>query len=107
MSSWTRWIVLFALLDFSALTCYALYMEGLSGMIEVATGSVMGVTLAVDLCIALALACAWIWKDAKARGKSGLPFVVLTLCTGSVGPLLYLWMRPVKASAPKLATSHA
>ncbi len=79
--------------DFAGLTAWALYEQGLSGMIAIATGSPMGIAMAVDLTIALTLACAWMWSDARSRGASAVPYLLLTCMTGSVGPLLYLIRR--------------
>lgn len=50
----------------------------------------------VDLVIACTLLCIWMIRDAHARGKpvrSVVPFVVLTIALGSLGPLLYLLIR--------------
>jgi hypothetical protein len=41
------------LADFAGLTAWALYEQGLSGMIAIATGSPMGIAMAVDLTIAV------------------------------------------------------
>lgn len=91
--NWKKLLVLFALVDFSVLTVLALSAQGLSGMIQLATGSWMGRALAADLCIALTLVSVWLYRDARARGSSPWPFLVLTMGTGSVGPLLYLLLR--------------
>ena len=49
--------------------------------------------------IALSLVIAWMVRDARARGVSPLPYVVLTLALGSVGPLVYL-IRRLASEAP-------
>jgi hypothetical protein len=46
-----------------------------------------------DLTIALGLSVTWMVRDAKSRGASVLPYVVLTVTLGSVGTLLYLLQR--------------
>ena len=43
-----------------------------------------------DLVIALVLVLLWLIPEAKRNGKSPWPWVVLTLVSGSFGPLLYL-----------------
>jgi len=53
--------------------------------------------VSLDLCIALALVCVWMWRDARARGASPLPWIVATLFTGSIAPLTYLLVRPTSA----------
>ena len=60
------------------------------------------------IAIALSLIIAWMWQDARERGVSAMPYVLLTLGFGSVGPLLYLLLRrdgardrlAVRAGAP-------
>jgi len=78
------------LADFAALTAYAVYQYGYVGFFEVAFSNAASATVAVDLVIALAMVMVWMWRDARARGLSPLPFVLLLLTFGSVGPLLYL-----------------
>ena len=52
-------------------------------------GSAAGLTFAVSL----GPNGAWLVGDARARGRSPWPWVLLTLFTGSIGPLLYLSLR--------------
>jgi uncharacterized protein DUF2834 len=50
----------------------------------------------IDLYILAALACVWMYQDAKSRGKRVgylVPFFVLTAVFVSAGPLLYLVLR--------------
>jgi hypothetical protein len=51
----------------------------------------IGVT--VDLFIALALVSIWMYFDARKRGKSAIPFILMALVFGSLGPLTYLFLR--------------
>lgn len=47
----------------------------------------------IDLYLMAALACVWIYRDARARGKclaAMLPYFALTAVFVSVGPLLYI-----------------
>jgi MFS superfamily sulfate permease-like transporter len=81
------------LADFSALTAYAVYQHGYAGFFELLFANWATATVFVDLCIALALIIAWMWRDARRRGLSPLPYAALTLALGSVGPLLYLIRR--------------
>jgi hypothetical protein len=52
-----------------------------------------------DLVILAVLACVWMVRDAKLRGVSAWPFVVITLVAGSFGPLLYLVAREWRKAA--------
>ena len=43
-----------------------------------------------NLIVSLSLVCTWMVRDARKRGISVLPYVVITVLFGSFGPLLYL-----------------
>jgi hypothetical protein len=81
------------LIDFLALTGYVLYTHGLVGVFELATANAVTILLTTDLLIALTLVLVWLWGDARDRGISPMPYALLTLATGSAGPLLYLIRR--------------
>jgi hypothetical protein len=81
------------LADFAALTAYAVYQYGYVGFFEALLANAVGLTVFVDLCIALSLVMVWMWRDARERGISALPYIVVTLFTGSIGPLAYLIRR--------------
>ncbi len=62
----------------------------------------------IDLYILAAMACIWIYQDAKRRGKGVgyiIPFFVVTAVFVSAGPLLYLVLRGERQS--EAATSQA
>jgi hypothetical protein len=84
---------------FAALNVYALYAAGISGFVTALTsGNAWNTVLGVDLLISLGLVLTWLWRDARARGSSPLPYALLTVLTGSIGPLLYLLRRPSSAA---------
>lgn len=103
--NWKKLVMFFVLVDFSVLTILALWHQGMQGLLQVATGSWMGATLAADLCIALVLTSIVVYRDARQHGRSPWPYLLLTLCTGSVGTLLYLLLRdsPDEQAIPSLA----
>jgi hypothetical protein len=78
------------LLDFLALSMWALSVHGYVGLFEAMAANAATITASADLVIALGLITVWMWRDAKARGRSVLPYVGLTALLGSVGPLTYL-----------------
>ncbi len=86
------------LIDFLALTGYALWELGLIGVFQAAFANPATILLAVDLTLALGVGCFWMWSDSKRRGESALPYILLTAATGSAGPLAYLIKRS-RASA--------
>lgn len=90
----TQQIVLeVVLVSFVALTGYAVYQHGYIGFFDVMMANAATVTAMVDLSIALGIILVWMWQDAKQRGVSILPHILLTLTLGSVGPLVYLIQR--------------
>jgi hypothetical protein len=88
--------VVFAL--FAGLNLYALSTASLHDLVAVVTqGNTWHTVFKVDLAIALGVILTWLWRDARARGSSPLPYVLITMFTGSIGPLLYLLRRPSEA----------
>lgn len=86
-------VILIVAIDFAVLTGLALWKQGIVGLLQLATANWMGMTLTADLCISLTLLSIALYRDARRRGKSPWPFLLLTLCTGSLGPLVYLFLR--------------
>jgi hypothetical protein len=86
-------------LAFGLLTGLALWHHGYWGLFAPALNSLAAAQVLIDLCIALALFVAWMWRDAKTLGRNPWPWLALTLAAGSFGPLLYLLTRP--AAAPE------
>ena len=89
-NSMQRMVLIIILLGFSALTGVALWHHGYWGIVKTGLQSVGAVQILVDLVIALALFLVWMWRDAAAKGRNPWPWLVLTLASGSFGPLLYL-----------------
>jgi len=87
------------LLAFSDLTAYALYQHSVTDVVRLEMANSVTITAFADLVIALSLIIAWMWQDARERGVSVIPYVLLTLGFGSVGPLLYLLRRDATRSA--------
>jgi hypothetical protein len=84
------WLVL---IDFTALTAYAVLQHGYLGFFELALANWATRLVFADLAIALALIAAWMLRDARERGAAVWPYLALTLAFGSAGPLLYLIRR--------------
>ena len=78
---------------FVALTGYVIWEHGYLGFFELALANTATMLLGFDLVITLSLAIVWMWNDARERGTSAVPFVVVTLTFGAAGPLLYLIFR--------------
>jgi hypothetical protein len=78
------------LLGFSILTTYAVYIYGYVGFFREVTSNAASLTLLVDLVISLTIILVYMGNDAREHSISVLPYLLLTLAFGSVGPLLYL-----------------
>ena len=104
--NWKQLALGVVLADFAALTAYALHVHGVGGLLAAATANVATIAATVDLVIALSLVSLWMWQDARDRGVSAMPYLLLTLVFGSVGPLLYL-IRREGLAAPRALRAHA
>lgn len=93
------WMVL---VDFAALSAYAVWQYGYVGVFERMFANTATTLAFVDLTIALSLIVIWMVGDARQRGIGVAPYVLLTVFTGSVGPLLYL-IRRERAAASRPA----
>lgn len=93
------------LADHLALTGYAVFHYGIGGFLTVVGSNAVTLSLAVDLMIALGLAIVWMWRDARSRGVSPVPYAIATLALGSAGPLVYL-IRRAGTSEPAHAASR-
>ena len=80
----------FVLAGFSALTAFTVHRYGVAESLALCFTNAATITLFADASIALGLITMWMWRDARARGRAWLPYALLTIATGSVGPLLYL-----------------
>lgn len=85
-----RFLLIITLVLFLALTAIALYYHGYWGIIASAFQNFAAAQVLVDLVIALGLFLFWMWRDARAAGRNPWPWTLLTLATGSIGPLIYL-----------------
>ena len=82
-----------ALIVLLAMDAYSIYLYGYIGFFRMVLANFAGVTAFVDLAIALVLILAWMGDDARQRKVSAVPYLVLTVALGSIGPLLYLIRR--------------
>jgi len=97
MSGAARIGVALVLVAFAGLNVYVVWQYGYLGFWQLVTANAATIAAMVDLTIALALVTVWMWRDARARGVSLAPYLVLTATFGSIGPLLYLVVNGRKA----------
>lgn len=92
-------LLLLVLADFVAVTAWGVSQVGVVGLFTGMLATPASIVGSVDLLIALGLVAVWMVRDARAHGVSPVPYLVLTVALGSVGPLLYLLRRPEPATA--------
>ena len=73
--------------------------SGYIGIFDYQRHSPAGWQVFVDLFIALVLVLTWMIPDAQRNGRNPWPWVVLTVLSGSFGPLLYLATQRARAPA--------
>ena len=90
------------LIPFTLLTVYAVLEVGYIGIFDYQRHSPAGWQVFADLVVALLLVLTWLIPDALKNGRNPVPWVLLTLASGSFGPLLYLATarQPAAAAAP-------
>ncbi len=88
-----RSLLVLTLIPFSALSAMALWRHGYWGILAPHFQSFGAAQVLADLVIALGLFLAWMLQDAKATGRNPWPWILITLTTGSFGPLFYLLTR--------------
>jgi hypothetical protein len=94
-----QWLIAIVLVDFMAFNAYVLARYGYVGFLRELVSSLVGIQVLVDLTIALVLIAVWMWNDAKRRGITAVPYLVVGVFLGSVGPLLYLLRTTGSAAA--------
>lgn len=87
------------LLDFGALTAWALFTGSTSELLGQLLTNPWGIQIAADLCIAASFGIAWMWQDARKRGIHPLPWALAVIPTGSLALLVYAVRRSF-ADAP-------
>ena len=90
MSTAARIAIGLVLLAFADLNAYVVWQHGYVGFWQAITANAATMAALVDLTIALGLVTVWMWRDARRRGVTLLPYLALTATLGSIGPLLYL-----------------
>ncbi len=85
-----RIVLTVVLIAFLTLTTFAVWQHGFLGIFAYQFQNLAGIQVFVDLVIASSIFLVWMWKDAKAAGRSPWPWLILTLTIGSFGPLIYL-----------------
>ncbi|QUY42974.1 hypothetical protein HRE53_14480 [Acaryochloris sp. 'Moss Beach'] len=83
-------IALIILMPFTLLSGYAMTQVGYLGILDYHRYSPAGWQVFTDLGIALVLVLSWLIPEARKSNRNPWPWVLVTVFTGSFGPLLYL-----------------
>ena len=93
-----RTIAIILLIPFAILTAYAVMQVGYIGILDYHRHSPAGWQVITDLVIAILLILLWLIPDAKASGRNPWPYAAISVFLGSIGPLLYLVLKPKTAA---------
>jgi len=100
-SNLVPWIARAVLLLFGSWSVMIVLEHGYTGFIPAALAHDWTTQILVDLVIALVLATGWLINDATRRGIPAWPFIAMTVFLGSIGPLVYLSVRPQLDRGPQ------
>jgi hypothetical protein len=84
---------------FVPFSLWVLYVDGVTGLVNVIRHEPWGAQLLVDLCISATIASVYVARDARKRGLTAWPFLVGTLLAGSIGLLSYFVYRGLRGRA--------
>ena len=94
-----RPVLTLVLAAFGAFSLYVMWEVGYVGIWQSGMASLGAWQLLIDFIITSLILLGVLWRDAKQSGRTFWPFAVLTLATGSVGPMLYLLLSPRASNA--------
>ena len=100
---WQRIVPAVVLAVFLTDTALVVAEHGYLGFFELALANTATQLMALDLVIALSLACIWMGLDARKRGTTAIPHIIVTLLFGAAGPLLYLATRGLRTVTGEVA----
>jgi len=92
-----------ALIVFVAWSMWLVADDSYLGFLRLAWREPWAAQMLTDLVVACFLVSSWMIRDARARRLPVAPYLIATLCLGSVGPLAYLIHRGVRDGAPTRA----
>ena len=78
------------IVPFTVFTLYVVWDLGLVDFLAMIVSNLASLQVLIDLVIALTLVLFLMYEDAKRQERRFAPWLILTLLTGSIGPLLYL-----------------
>jgi len=100
-----RTVLILVLAAFGAFSLYVMWEVGYVGIWQAGMASMGAWQVLLDLVITSLILLGFLWRDAKLAGRTVWPFALITLATGTFGPLLYLLLErgPSAAARPRAA----
>jgi hypothetical protein len=83
-------------LAFSVFTDWLVLKEGYTGFLRLSAREPWGLQMLLDVSIAIGLFLLWMVPDARRRGITAWPYVIVCVALGSIGALAYLVHRHVR-----------
>lgn len=94
MTSIPKPILVVTLLAFAGLTLVGFVVDGAPGpIVDAITFNWHATQIFVDLVLAIAVICVWIYADATKRGRNPWPWIIAAAIIGMFSPLAYLLTR--------------
>ncbi len=90
------WIIL---TSFASYSTWVMWQVGYFGIWQAGFTDIAALQILLDLAIGCFLICCWIKGDAESRGMNPYPWMIATLATGTLAPLLYLLIREYRRDA--------
>lgn len=90
----TKQVILSAVLvDYLALTGWAIHAAGLQGIVD-GISSPVGIQMAAELLLFFTAGAAFVYRDAKTHARHAAGWAASVMCTGIIGVLLYAITHP-------------
>ena len=88
--NWKKAALGLVFVEFVAMTAWVLTEYSYLDFFELIGANSATLLMSFDLVICLTLICVWMVRDARAQGRTALPYVIVAATFGAAGPLLYL-----------------
>ncbi len=89
MKNWKAILLALVVADFTAFSIWAFASLGWNETWAAAFASPVNTQIGLDLGFAVLFGLVFLWRDAKANAINPVPFVLLSLCLGSIGLMAY------------------
>lgn len=83
-------LLIIVFISFSLFSFFTIASQGVISIFENQFKTFGGIQVFLDLVIMCLLFSLWMYKDAKEKSRRFIPWFILTLIAGSIGPMFYL-----------------